>query len=78
MNDLNDLLLGLECDEFISNALMYQKVDWVEYGSIVENADGTLTQHYMDKVEPIKVASNADAHIYRALRTIEKNFNTKL
>jgi len=78
MNDLNDLLLGLECDEFISNALMYQKVDWVEYGSIVENADGTCTQHYWDKVEPIKVASNADAHIYRALRTIEKHFNTKL
>jgi hypothetical protein len=78
MNDLNDLLLGLECDEFISDALMYQKVDWVEYGSIVENRDGTCTQHYVDVVEPIKVASNADAHIYRALRTIEKHFNTKL
>jgi len=78
MNDLNDLLLGLECDEFISNSLMYQKVDWVEYGSIVENPDGTYTQHYWDKVEPIKVASNADTHIYRALRTIEKHFNTKL
>jgi len=78
MNDLNDLLLGLECDEFISNALMYQKVDWVEYGSLVDNGDGTFTQHYMDKVEPIKVSAKADAHIYRALRDIEKHFNTKL
>ena len=78
MNDLNDLLLGLECDEFISSALMYQKVSYVQDGGLVDNEDGTYTQHYMDKVEPIKVASNADAHIYRALRDIEKHFNTKL
>jgi hypothetical protein len=57
---------------------MYQKVDWVEYGSLVDNGDGTYTQHYMDKVEPIKVSAKADTHIYRALRNIEKHFNTKL
>jgi len=77
MNDLNDLLLELECDEFISSALMYQKVSYVEDAFVV-NRDGTCTQHYVDIVEPIKVASNADAHIYRALRNIEKHFNTKL
>lgn len=78
MNDLEDLLLGIECDDFITDALMYQKVDWVEYGSLVENGDGTFTQHYWDKVEPIKVSAKADAHIYRALRDIQKHFNTKL
>ena len=78
MNDLNDLLLELECDEFISNALMYQKVDWVEYGDLVDNEDGTYTQRYWDKVEPIKVSAKADAYIYRALRDIERHFNTKL
>lgn len=78
MNDLEDLLLGIKCDDFITDALMYQKVDWVEYGSLVDNGDGTFTQHYMDKVEPIKVSAKADAHIYRALRDIQKAFNTKL
>lgn len=78
MNDLEDLLLGIECDDFITDALMYQKVDWVEYGSLIDNGDGTFTQHYMDKVEPIKVSAKADAHIYRALRDIQKAFNTKL
>jgi hypothetical protein len=32
MNDLEDLLLGIKCDDFITDALMYQKVDWVEDG----------------------------------------------
>jgi hypothetical protein len=78
MNDLEDLLLGIKCDDFITDALMYQKVEWVEYGSLIDNGDGTFTQHYMDKVEPIKVSAKADAHIYRALRDIQKAFNTKL
>ena len=78
MNGLEDLLLGIDCDDFISSSLMYQKVDWVEYGSIVDNGDGTYTQHYMDKVEPIVVSSGIDSHIYRALKAIERDFNTKL
>jgi hypothetical protein len=78
MNGLEDLLLGIDCDDFISSSLMYQKVDWVEYGSLVDNGDGTYSQHYMDKVEPIVVSSGIDSHIYRALKAIERDFNTKL
>ena len=78
MNDLEDLLLGIECDEFISSALMYQKVSYVEDGGLVDNEDGTYTQRYWDKVEPITIASKADTYIYRALRDIERHFNTKL
>ena len=78
MNDLENLLLELECDEFITDALMYQKVSWVEYGSLVETGEGTYQQHYCDKVEPIMISTKADTHIYRALRDIEKHFNTKL
>lgn len=78
MNDLEDLLLGIKCDDFIADALMYQKVDWVEDGEIIDHHNGKFTQRYWDKVEPIKVSAKADAHIYRALRDIQKAFNTKL
>jgi hypothetical protein len=78
MNGLEDLLLGIDCDDFIADSLMYQKVSYVEYGDLVENPDGTYTQHYCDKVEPIMVSSKVDYYIYDALRTIEKHFNTKL
>ena len=78
MNNLEDLLLGIDCDEFISSSLMYQKVSYVEDGGLVDNEDGTYTQRYWDKVEPIVVSSNIDSHIYRALKAIERDFNTKL
>jgi hypothetical protein len=78
MNNLEDLLLGVECDEFILDSLMYQKVSYQELGSLIDNGDGTYSQPMWDKVEPIMVSSQADTYIYRALRDIEKVFNTKL
>jgi hypothetical protein len=78
MNGLEDLLLAIDCDDFIAGSLMYQKVSYVEYGDLVENGDGTYTQHYCDKVEPIMVSAKVDSYIYQALRMIEKHFNTKL
>jgi len=78
MNHLEDLLLDIDCDDFISDSLMYQKVSYVEDGGLVDNKDGTYNQHYWTKTEPIQVSSKIDLHIYRALKTIEKKFNTKL
>lgn len=78
MNNLEDLLLGVECDEFILDSLMYQRVSYQEWGSLIDNGDGTYSQPMWDKVEPIMVSSQADTYIYRALRDIEKVFNTKL
>jgi hypothetical protein len=78
MNGLEDLLLGIDCDDFISSSLMYQKVSYEELGSLIDNGDGTYSQPMWDKVEPIMLSSNIDSHIYRALKAIERDFNTKL
>lgn len=78
MNNLEDLLLGVECDEFIMDSLMYQRVSYHQLGSLIDNEDGTYSQPMWDKVEPIMVSSQADSHIYRALRDIERVLNIKL
>ena len=78
MNHLEDLLLGIDCDDFISESLMYQKTSYVEDGALVDNGDGTYFQHYWQKTEPIMVSSKIDSHIYKALKVIEKKFNVKL
>lgn len=78
MNNLEDLLLGVECDDFIMDSLMYQRVSYQELGSLIDNHDGTYSQPMWDKVEPIMVSSQADTYIYRALRDIERVLNIKL
>ena len=78
MNDLEDLLLGIDCDDFISDSLMYQKSTYIEAGAPINHYDGTYTQYYWQKTEPIEVRSNIDSHIYKALKVIEKKCNTKL
>lgn len=78
MNDLEDLLLGIDCDDFISDSLMYQKSTFVEMGSPINHHNGTYTQYYWQKTEPIKVSAKVDYYIYDALKTIEKKLNIKL
>ena len=78
MSNIEDLMLDIDCDDFICNSLMYQKVDWLKYGTEIDNNDGTYTQHYWDKLDTIKVSAKADSCIYQALKVIEKKFNTKL
>jgi hypothetical protein len=78
MNHLEDLLLGIDCDDFISDSLMYQKSTYLEMGSPIDHHNGTYTQYYWQKTEPIKVSSKVDYYIYDALKTIEKKLNIKL
>ena len=78
MNDLEDLLLGIDCDDFISDSLMYQKSTFVEMGSPINHHNGTYTQYYWQKTEPIKVSAKVDYYIYDALKTIQKKLNVKL
>jgi hypothetical protein len=78
MNDLEDFLLGVDCDDWICDSLMYQKSTFVQMGSPINHHDGTYTQYYWQKTEPIKVSSKVDYYIYDALKTIQKKLNVKL